>query len=126
LPGGSWHLLAYDVCCPKRLQRVCKLLQKRALHTQLSLFLLNLPRTQLQDCVEAVAAVLKAEDDLRLYGIDAPELLWQIGAPRQPGLIKAQRSSAKSNDKPTPWQLLRGRFMTSEQVVQGKAKGGDS
>jgi CRISPR-associated endonuclease Cas2 len=128
MPAASWHLLAYDVVCPRRLQRVCKLLQKRAQHTQLSLFLLNLPRAELQECVAAVTAVLKADDDLRLYGIDAPELLWQIGTPRQPGLITPKPVPQKSDTARTLWQQLRARFRASDQatpeMAQRNAQGG--
>ena len=109
LPSGSWQLLAYDIVCPRRLQRVYGVLKKCAQHTQLSLFLLNLPRAQLQACVRSVSEILKSEDDLRLYAIDAPELLWQIGSARQPGLISAL-STAQPSKPGSIWQQLRTRL----------------
>jgi len=87
VPGGSWQLLSYDIACPKRIQRVSSVLKKVGIHTQYSVFLLHLTATPLRDCISQVSDQLHRNDDLRVYPIDAPELLWRLGADRNPGLL---------------------------------------
>jgi CRISPR-associated endonuclease Cas2 len=86
-PSGRWQLLAYDIVCPKRIARVSYRLKKIALHTQYSLFLMQLNGTALRRCIGEIECMLGKDDDLRVYSIDQPDALWQFGASRTPGLL---------------------------------------
>ncbi len=76
----QWHVLAYDVRDPKRLQRVHYYLRKRALPLQKSVFLLHCTSSVLAETLQGVRErVALREDDVRLYPVNSPNSLWGAG-----------------------------------------------
>ncbi len=61
------HLLAYDIRCERRLGRVYRLVTRKAMRVQYSLYLLWLSPGQAQHLLKQLKTLTKQEDDLRLY-----------------------------------------------------------
>ena len=77
-----YYLICYDIACPRRLARVHRLLQGRALALQYSLFLFQGSEAALQSCLTALAERIDTdEDDVRAYPLPQRGLHWQHGRP---------------------------------------------
>lgn len=73
-------LIAYDIACPRRLQRVYRCLCAYALPLQDSVFLLTGEQENLADCLQAVLPKLAHQsDDLRVYGLAAQGFWKSLG-----------------------------------------------
>ena len=100
-PKKHWYLIAYDVRDAKRLQRVHRLLRKRAIPLQESVFLLHSDSALLQDIEAGLRARSDTRvDDLRLYSVPGPEAIWAAGRQRAvvTGLFPEEpRDSARGN-----------------------------
>ncbi len=57
-------LVAYDICCPKRLRRVARCLEKHAVRCQKSVFILSGSRRNLNDVMGQLEKLIRADDDL--------------------------------------------------------------
>lgn len=74
------YLIGYDITESKRLQKVYKRLCKYATPLQYSLFLFEGKYSELQACLKMVLGIFdKAEDDLRVYPLQADIKQWQLG-----------------------------------------------
>lgn len=58
------YLIAYDICHPRRLRRVSKLLARHALRCQKSVYLLTEKGTPLTQLLALVSPLLDMEEDL--------------------------------------------------------------
>ncbi len=66
--GGGLYLVCYDIADPKRLARVHRLVARRALMVQYSVYLARLRRRELEALREEIAArIREGEDDVRIY-----------------------------------------------------------
>ncbi len=75
-----WHIVAYDICCPSRLQRVHKKLAANGLAMQRSVFLVKANHRQLKRLLDQTAELIDPkEDDLRAYPVGHPASLWLSG-----------------------------------------------
>jgi CRISPR-associated protein Cas2 len=74
-------LIAYDICNPRRLQRVHAFLKKRALRVQHSVYLALLTAAERNALAGSLEAIIDPDsDDVRLYSLaGASEPVW-IGA----------------------------------------------
>lgn len=62
------YLIAYDIANPKRLSRVHRVLKKKGLPVQYSVFIVVIKRKALLRLLERLNTVIKnAEDDIRCY-----------------------------------------------------------
>ncbi|MDX1606543.1 MAG: CRISPR-associated endonuclease Cas2 [Candidatus Competibacterales bacterium] len=62
------YLIAYDIADPHRLNRVARFLTKCAVRIQYSVFAAEFTRTQLDDTLEGLRALIDPrEDDIRAY-----------------------------------------------------------
>lgn len=74
---SQWYLIAYDVRCPRRMQRLHRRLKKSALAVQESVFLAELGRAARRRLVAELREVIdEREDDLRLYPAPHPARIW--------------------------------------------------
>lgn len=85
-PGARWHLLAYDIRQPRRLQRLRRALRRQAAWLQHSLALLRLDEPAAEALLASLAPLLAAEDDLRLYRLDSLQAIWLCGPSPLPGV----------------------------------------
>lgn len=78
-------LLAYDVRCPRRLQRLHRRLLRIAAPVQYSVFLLHATTAEMKQLMDELAAGYIADvDDLRAYPIGEADSVSALGAPRCP------------------------------------------
>ncbi|MFB6259759.1 MAG: CRISPR-associated endonuclease Cas2 [Thiohalorhabdaceae bacterium] len=76
----TWHIVAYDVRDPRRLQRVHRFLRKRGLAAQESVFLVKAGNRQLQDLLNGLGGIIdRRRDDVRTYPVAHPGALWLSG-----------------------------------------------
>lgn len=77
-PG--WYLIAYDIGEPRRLQRVHRLLKRRALPVQESVFFFQGHEGALLRVLDEVADIMNhREDDLRAWPVDRLGEAWMYG-----------------------------------------------
>ena len=75
-----WYVLAYDIRNPKRLRRVHAHVKKHGVSLQKSVFLIHAdPGTLARLKAGVLARVDEAEDDVRLYPVRHPGVLWAAG-----------------------------------------------
>lgn len=75
-----WHLIAYDIRHPKRLQRVHRYLSQQAFALQKSVYLLPGKTTRLIQVLDELNHLINIrEDDIRAYPIQHPDQLWLVG-----------------------------------------------
>jgi CRISPR-associated protein Cas2 len=64
------YLVCYDIRDPKRLMRIYKLLKKRALHIQYSVFYCRLTWSELVELKEKLESLIdRRKDDVRVYPV---------------------------------------------------------
>ena len=67
---ASQYLITYDICQPKRLQRVHRLLKKQGLPVQYSVFSVVLSKIQLLRLIKLIKQLIdEREDDVRCYSL---------------------------------------------------------
>ncbi|MBT0774163.1 CRISPR-associated endonuclease Cas2 [Kineosporia sp. J2-2] len=86
------HLLAYDIADPRRLRRVCKIMEEFGQRIQYSVFISDLSRTEL---VHARAAV---EDAMNLR--EDSVVIIDLGDPDTASITFVGRSRSLPSDKP--------------------------
>ena len=82
-------LIAYDICCPKRLQKIYRILCNHALPLQNSVFLHIGSSDQARQCFETLCKMLNAkQDNLRCYPLPNSSIIHALGKPALPkGII---------------------------------------
>lgn len=76
----NWHVVAYDIRCPRRLRRVHRQMASEGLALQQSVFLVQGGRRRLAAVLDRVATSMDPEvDDLRSYPVGHPASLWLGG-----------------------------------------------
>lgn len=58
------YLIAYDVCCPRRLRRVARFLEKHAIRCQKSVFVFRGAAQKLNGIMDEVAKLIDEDEDL--------------------------------------------------------------
>lgn len=58
------YVIAYDISCPRRLQRVARLLEKHALRAQKSVFLFHGERAAVERLLDETARVMNLREDI--------------------------------------------------------------
>ena len=78
---AGWYLIAYDIREPRRLRRVHRVLKRRALPVQESVFFFQGHEGALRRLLDEVAAAMHlGEDDLRAWPVDRLGDAWMYGA----------------------------------------------
>lgn len=67
-PVRRW-LVAYDICCPRRLSRVHRRLARSGQALQYSVFCLCMNQAQARELAAELEALIQPEDDVRLYAL---------------------------------------------------------
>lgn len=76
----QWYIIAYDVSNARRLKKLHYFLSKKALALQNSVFLAKLDKASLDKLLEGLGERSKsAEDDIRLYPVVHPDMIWVAG-----------------------------------------------
>jgi CRISPR-associated endonuclease Cas2 len=82
------YLIAYDVGDPRRLRRVARLLERRAVRCQYSVFLFRGSRAAAEGLLDEAAALLRPSEDV----IQA----WPVGGdPGRPELVRGSARPAR-------------------------------
>lgn len=83
----SW-IITYDICEPRRLVRIHRLMCQHATPIEYSMFMFEGTRHQLDRCMAELCGEIDAsEDDLRCYQLPSRGLQNRIGAPVLPAGI---------------------------------------
>lgn len=97
------YLICYDITCPKRLQKLHRVLQSMALALEYSLFLYNGTREQKDQLMAQLSHIIDPkQDDLRCYPL--PRNGWQqrLGKATLPeGIYFSGLPSSHNNRRPT-------------------------
>lgn len=74
------YLIGYDICDPKRLNRIYKRMCNHATPVQYSVFLLEGNEQALNACLNEILPIFdKKEDDLRVYPLPTQAKRWHLG-----------------------------------------------
>jgi CRISPR-associated protein Cas2 len=96
----GWYLLAYDIACPRRLQKVQRLLKGEGLAAQLSVFFVFGSQAEVSGLLDRVAELIHVrEDDVRCWPVDHPGAVWFHGEPPVKGPL------APPGRKPPPGRV---------------------
>ena len=70
-------LIAYDIKDDKRLRKIAKYTESKALRIQLSLYLLeNIKKKEFIDLIHKLKNMIDEEDDLRIYKVDLKKIIY--------------------------------------------------
>jgi len=95
----TW-MLAYDIACPRRGQRIHYRLKKRALFVQESVAVLRMAGHDLDNLLEQIEAHLdEKRDDLRVYRVDWPEGAWIAGPDARGSLVLPATTTAPMRER---------------------------
>ena len=98
---AQWYLLAYDITHTKRLQKMGKLMQKKGIPLQKSVYCLLATPQQIDALLQHIETIIHLKhDDVRIYPIDDISAIWLYGSDTTPDL-------AKPHPNPTPWQKMK-------------------
>ncbi len=76
----AWYLLAYDIADPRRLQRIHRLIKKKGVAAQNSVFFVDGTESAVNEFMDEIADLMaEKEDDLRAYPISSPGNVWTFG-----------------------------------------------
>lgn len=75
-----WYLLCYDICKPSRLKKVHRIVKKKGIALQYSVFAVAVTHNELRRLMQALDKVIDStSDDIRFYPISHPSRLWVFG-----------------------------------------------
>jgi CRISPR-associated endonuclease Cas2 len=101
--SSRWYLLAYDIRCPKRLQRVQRMVAGEGYGLQQSVYLVRSSRWQLRRLLKRLESELDSnEDDVRAYPVTHPAQLWCGGAMVAVTPSATPRSDDEMDSAPAP------------------------
>ncbi len=76
----KWYLLAYDIRNPVRLRRTHAFVRKHGVALQRSVFLLQMDAREFDSLQHGIRNLVNdREDDVRIYPIRHPGVLWSAG-----------------------------------------------
>ena len=76
----STYILGYDICDPRRLQRVYRAMLRHAAPIEYSIFLLDGNETDVEICLKDIVPLMDAQlDDVRCYPLPVRGLQLRIG-----------------------------------------------
>ncbi|MDM8523748.1 CRISPR-associated endonuclease Cas2 [Desulfococcaceae bacterium HSG8] len=76
----AWYLVCYDIANPKRLKKIHRLMKKRGIAAQKSVFFVRGTESQINGLLDEAAELMALdEDDLRAYPVLDPKKVWAFG-----------------------------------------------
>jgi CRISPR-associated endonuclease Cas2 len=73
-------IIAYDISCPKRLQKIYRKLCGHAIRLQYSVFYFTGTQEKYQACLDEIVPLINVkEDDLRAYPLPTNGYQWRLG-----------------------------------------------
>ena len=108
-PG--WYMVAYDIANPKRLGKIHRLLKKRGLAVQKSVFLVNGDEKSMNRLLDQLAGIMNLkQDDIRAYPITHPKEVWTTGGPLEtfPLIISRETPKSKPGQSPASKKYKKG------------------
>lgn len=108
----QWHLLTYDVRCPKRLKRLHRQLKSRGIPVQRSVFLVFDHKSGINEIIKLGQSTLDLdEDEFALFQTDSPESIWRYGCDSElPLRSPDSRKKVNLNDATKNSTGLRGKL----------------
>ncbi len=111
---SGWYMVCYDIANPRRLGKVHRLMKKRGLSVQKSIFFIQKNEKEMKALLGELGGLIRGkEDDIRAYPVESPQKVWTTGGILEafplvmPGKRKAARAGKK---KPKSlWKRLLGR-----------------
>ena len=92
------YIICYDICCPRRLGRIHRLLKRLATPLQYSVFLFTGTPQQLEQCLQQLQTLMDpCHDDIRAYPLPQRGYRLALGKRTLPEGIHL-------TGLPTPWQ----------------------
>lgn len=85
--GKNWHVVTYDIRCPRRLRRVHRSVREDCLAVQQSVFLFNGSADQRDALLEKLAGLIEPVDDVRVYPTPHPARLWMSARLNESGQV---------------------------------------
>jgi len=111
----GWYMVCYDIANPSRLGKVHRLLRKKGISVQKSIFFIQHNEKEMNHLLDKLAQVIKRkEDDIRAYPVERPDKVWTTGGILEtyplvmPGGNKIQPSRKVKKEK-SLWQRLLGK-----------------
>ncbi len=108
-------MVCYDIAHPLRLGRVHRMLKRKGISVQKSVFFTQHNEQEMNHLLDELTQVIKKkEDDIRAYPVERPDKVWTTGGILDsyplvmPGQTKTQHIT-KVKKKRSLWQRLFGR-----------------
>lgn len=112
----GWYMICYDISQPKRLGRLHRLMKKKGIPVQKSVFFVHRREPDLKTLLKEIGKIIKpAEDDIRAYPVESPEKVWTTGGILEsfplimPGANKRPSQSIKKSGAKSLWRKITGR-----------------
>ena len=111
---AGWYMVCYDICAPRRLGKIHRILKKNGISAQKSVFFVQKNEKDMKILMGNLEhEIKKDEDDIRAYPVESPEKVWTTGGVLEtfPLIMPGQRSVKKTFKKKSKslWQRLFGR-----------------
>ncbi|WFE69481.1 CRISPR-associated endonuclease Cas2 [Thiomicrospira sp. R3] len=121
---AHWHILAYDIKNPKRLQRVHKYIKKFGLALQKSVYLVLASEQRMETIMAELASLINPKlDDVRTYPIESAQTLWLYGSSLHESLLMDQDAKANAWQRTKQWLEIKNNQQT--QIPEALLKGID-
>ena len=105
----GWFLVAYDIAEPRRLRRMHRVLRKRAMPVQKSVFFYHGTEGALRRLLDELGTLMNPrEDDLRAWPVDPLDTAWIHGSGVNDNLVTATKA-------PPWWHRLLGALRPSRR-----------
>ncbi len=93
-PPTAW-LLAYDICEPRRLRRVHRLMRKQGVAAQYSAFMVEANDDQITELLARLRSLIDTRvDDVRAYHLPQRCTVWSLGTQQWPQGISLTATNA--------------------------------
>lgn len=110
-PG--WYMVCYDIADPRRLGKVHRLMKKKGMAAQKSVFFVQRGEREIKNFLDELGRIIKRnEDDVRAYPVESPKKVWTTG-----GILEAfplvmpggREKDTGEKKKKSIWQRLFGK-----------------
>ncbi len=108
----QWHVIGYDVCNPKRLHKVARILQGYGHRIQYSIFCVQATTRQIERLRWELSQVLDEEDHLLVISLCS----------HCAQNVTEQSGTVRWNLEPETFQIIGGNFKNQDASESGKSK----
>jgi CRISPR-associated protein Cas2 len=121
-------IIAYDISCPKRLQKVYRKLCGHAMRLQYSVFYFVGTLSQYQACIDEIVPLIHLKkDDLRAYPLPTNGYQWRFGKATLPegihytGLPRAWTDLDLNHETPASAPVVEPKPVLNKPVLENNA-----